>query len=327
MEQRCLVCYKPLHNNDTEPSSEYHAACSKKFFGQTVPPILPYTEQDMETLAAQSLVERITVPGVQPKISLEITNNDNTKKNEHPRRFTIVGLWGSYILKPPTEAYPELPEIEDVTMHLAALAGIQVVPHSLIRMASGTLAYITRRIDRTNTRFLGKQKLHLEDMCQVTERLTEEKYHGSYEQIAKAMQQYSARPGLDVVYFFEQILFSFLTGNADMHLKNFSLLHDPAHGIILAPGYDMLSTVLVNPNDTEDLALTLNGKKKNLRRKDFVAAFSRSSLNERQQSNIFARMLKARTKWHTRIEQSFLSMSVKQAYLQVLNERFERLYS
>lgn len=331
MEKRCLACYKPLSHSDTEPHMDFHTSCSKKFFGLPIPPILPYTEKDMEALAAQSLVWRTTVPGVQPKISLEVTNEtpttDNARNTEPSRRLTIVGLWGSYILKPQTELYPELPEIEDVTMHLANLAGIPVVPHSLIRMKSGTFAYITLRIDRIKNRSQGKQKIHLEDMCQVTERLTEEKYHGSYEQIAKAVQKYSVRPGLDMVYFFEQVLFSFLTGNADMHLKNFSLLHDPERGTILAPAYDMLSTVLVNPDDTEELALTLNGKKKNLRRKDFVAAFSRCSLSERQQFNIFARMLKARTGWQTRIEQSFLSMPMKDAYVELLNKRFERLYS
>jgi serine/threonine-protein kinase HipA len=109
----------------------------------------------------------------------------------------------------------------------------------------------------------------MEDMCQLTERLTEHKYHASYEQIGKTILKYSTNPGLDLVNFCEIVLFSFLTGNADMHLKNFSLIYDSVNGPILAPAYDMLSTALVNPADDEDLALTLNGKKKRIKRKDF----------------------------------------------------------
>ncbi len=120
-----------------------------------------------------------------------------------------------------------MPEVEDLTMHLAKIARIKTVPHTLIRLQSGDLAYLTKRIDRVK-----KAKLHMEDMCQLTERLTEDKYHGSYEQIGKAIQKYSATPGLDLIILFEVVLFSFLTGNADMHLKNFPnqlLVHDKQH--------------------------------------------------------------------------------------------------
>jgi serine/threonine-protein kinase HipA len=148
-----------------------------------------------------------------------------------------------------------LPEIEDLTMHLTTLAGIKTVPHSLIRLKSGNLAYITKRIDRNK-----KKKIHMEDMCQLTERLTEDKCHGSYEQIAKAVLKYSVNPGLDVINFYEQVVFSYLTGNADMHLKNFSLIDRPEMGYTLSEAYDMVTTALVNPADKEDLALTLNAK-------------------------------------------------------------------
>ncbi len=110
----------------------------------------------------------------------------------------------------------------------------------------------------------------MEDVCQITERLTEEKYNGSYEQIAKAIRRHSVNPGLDVINFFEMVLFCFLTGNVDMHLKNFSLV-DTAEkgGITLAPAYDMVATALVTPNDKVDLALTLNGKNKRITLNDF----------------------------------------------------------
>ncbi len=215
----------------------------------------------MMELAEQVVRSSITVTGVQPKLSLDL---EPAKQTTLPQRFTIVGLWGTYILKPPTKQYPYLPEVEDVTMHLASLSKIKTVPHSLIRLQNGSLAYLTKRIDRNKS-----EKIHMEDMCQLTERLTEHKYDGSYEQIAKAILKFSANPVLDVINFYEQVVFSFLTGNADMHLKNFSLIKDPLLGYSLAPAYDMVATALVNPSDKEELALTLNGKKRKLKKERF----------------------------------------------------------
>lgn len=310
---RCLYCYETLKDNEID----FHASCSKKIFGQPTPPELPYTEIQMESLALQVVKSQMTVTGVQPKLSLELTSSEN--KNE-PKRFTIVGLWGGYILKPPTPNFQQLPEVEDLTMHLATIAKIKVVPHSLIRLQSGNLAYITKRIDRNK-----KEKIHMEDMCQLTERLTENKYHGSYEQIAKAIMKYSVNPGLDVVNFMEQVLFSFLTGNADMHLKNFSLINQPNIGTILSPAYDMVATAIVNPADDEDLALTLNAKKKKIKRSDFEATFKTLNLDPKQQQNIFQKMEKAKDKWLDLIDKSFLSEEFKVEYKELIAERFSRL--
>jgi serine/threonine-protein kinase HipA len=124
-------------------------------------------------------------------------------------------------------------------------------------MQNGKLAYITKRIDP-----IDGEKLHMEDMCQLTERLTEFKYRGSYERIGKAFEKYSINRRLDLVNFFEQVVFSFLTGNADMHLKNFSLIKNLILGYVLATAYDILSTTLVMPEDDEDFALTLNAKRR-----------------------------------------------------------------
>src|SRR5690606_2026817 len=137
-----------------------------------------------------------------------------------------------------------------------------------------------------------KGKLAMEDMCQLTERLTEDKYYGSYEQIGKAILKHSVTPGLDVVNFFELVIFSFLTGNADMHLKNFSLLEQPGMGMTLSPAYDLVNTALVNPTDDEEMALTLNGRKKKLKKQDFVAAMNTLKVEEKQQENIFNKMAK-----------------------------------
>lgn len=313
MMSRCLYCYQPL----SEIEVDFHPACSKKIFGQPSPPELPYSETQMEELAIQVVRNQVTVTGVQPKISLDISSG---KKRNEPKRFTIVGLWGGYILKPPTHNYPQLPEVEDLTLHLASISKIEVVPHSLIRLKSGRLAYITKRIDRQKN-----GKLHMEDMCQLTEKLTEDKYHGSYEQIARTILKYSANPGLDVVNFFEQVLFSFLTGNADMHLKNFSLIRKPNVGPILSPAYDMVSTTLVNPADDEDLALTINGKKKKIRYNDFIVAFNTLKLDDKQQKNIFIKMERVKEKWMALIDISFLSDDFKTAYKLLIQERFARI--
>jgi serine/threonine-protein kinase HipA len=311
--KRCLYCYELLENEEVD----FHAKCSRKIFGESTPPLLTYSEKEMENLALQVIKSQITVTGVQPKLSLNIVQNEN--KNE-PKKLTIVGLWGNYILKPPTEQFPQLPEVEDLTMHLASIAKIKVVPHSLIRLQSGNLAYITKRIDRTNG-----DKLHMEDMCQLTERLTENKYHGSYEQIAKAILKYSKNPGLDVVNFFEQVLFSFLTGNADMHLKNFSLISQTPMMPVLSPAYDMVATAIVNPDDDEDLALTLNGKKKKIKKSDFVVAFSNLKLDPKQIDNIFKKMEKSKTKWFECIENSFIKNDFKLRYKELIEDRFLRL--
>lgn len=309
----CLYCYKPL----TESEQDFHASCSKKMFGQATPPVLPYKEDELEKLAEEVLKSQTTVTGVQAKLSLHLASGDHRNA---PKRFTIVGLWGSYILKPPTPNYSQLPEVEDLTMQLAGQAKIIVVPHSLIRMKSGNLAYITRRIDRVKN-----GKLHMEDMCQLTERLTEEKYNGSYEQIGKVILKNSSNPGLDIVNFCELVLFSFLTGNSDMHLKNFSLIQQPGTGIILAPAYDLLSTTLVNPADDEDMALTLNGKKKKLKIGDFKAAFSTLLLDEKQQENIFKKMERHKSGWLELIGNSFLSDEFKHSYKALIDERFRRI--
>jgi len=309
----CLFCYQPLAANE----QDFHASCSKKIFGQPTPPDLPYSEEDLEPLAKKVIQSQTSVTGVQAKLSLHITGN---QKEGNERRFTIVGLWGGYLLKPPTALYPQLPEVEDVTMHLAQLAKIKTAPHCLIRLQSGNLAFVTKRIDRTKN-----GKLAMEDMCQLTERLTEDKYHGSYEQIAKAIQRHSVTPGLDVVNFFELVLFSFLTGNADMHLKNFSLLEQPGLGMVLSPAYDLVNTALVHPADEEEMALTLNGRKKKLTKQDFVAAMNTLKLEKKQQEMIFNKMAKAWPHWQELIDRSFMSVEFKEQYKSLLKERMNRI--
>jgi serine/threonine-protein kinase HipA len=311
--RKCLYCYQALKDGH----EDFHPDCSKKIFGLTAPPTLAYSEDNLERLAREVIQSQTSVTGVQAKLSLHITSDSKEAKT---KRFTIVGLWGGYILKPPTTRYPQLPEVEDLTMHLASLVKIKTAPHSLIRLHSGNLAYITKRIDR-----IGQRKLAMEDMCQLTERMTEDKYHGSYEQIAKTILKYSSNPGLDVVNFFELVLFSFLTGNADMHLKNFSLLAQDGIGMTLSPAYDLVNTTLVNPADEEELALNLNGKKKKIKKHDFVKAMTGQNLDAKQQANIFNKMIQAYPAWIALINKSFLSDEFKDRYASIIRERMIRI--
>ena len=311
---KCLCCYKEL----TGGEKDFHKACAKKMFGTPTAPELPYTRGDLTDLAKEVIRSRTTLTGVQAKLSLDISKEHRTG----PGRFTIVGLWGRYILKPPTDFYPHLPEQEDLTMHLAELAKISVVPHSLIRFADGELCYITRRIDRTAS----GEKLAMEDMCQLTERLTEHKYKGSYEQIAKTIARFSSVPKLDLVNFWEQVVFSWITGNADMHLKNFSLYSKRQGEYQLTPAYDMLSTALAMPEDTEELALTLNGKKRKLKRTDFESAMRASGLDGKIIGNIFDKFFKSTAKWYAFIDNSFLPDTMRLEYKAIVKDRLADLF-
>ena len=310
---KCLYCYKELN----EGEQDFHKTCSKKMFGTPSVPELPYTRENLTDLAKQVIRSQTTLTGVQAKLSLDINKGGRNETD----RFTIVGLWGRYILKPQTDRFAHLPELEDLTMHLAELAKMQVVPHSLIRFVDGELCYITRRIDRTAT----GDKLPMEDMCQLTERLTEHKYKGSYEQIAKAIQRYSSVPKLDMVNYWEQVVFSWITGNADMHLKNFSLYSKEQGKYVLTPAYDMLSTSLVMPEDTEELALTLNGKKRKIKKGDFVISMQASGLEEKVIKNIFAKFAKVKDRWFEFINQSFLPDEMKEALKVIIAERLNIL--
>lgn len=298
---KCLFCYKPLAEGDVD----YHKQCARKIFESTTVPVLPYTRANIKELAREVVSASTTVTGVQAKLSLDISRGHAGE----PQRFTIVGLWGRFILKPQTDRFAHLPENEDLTMHMAEAVGIKTVPHSLIRFADGELCYITRRVDRTKK----GEKIAMEDMCQLSERLTEDKYKGSYERIAKLIGQYSTAPLLDIVNYWEVVLFSWLTGNADMHLKNFSLFR-PVLNYTLTPAYDLLSTALAMPEDDEELVLTLNGKKRRIKREDFEKAMRDSGMDEKAIANLFTRFSKALPKWHKLIDVSFLPSDLQEIY-------------
>ena len=285
-------------------------------FGTVQMPELAYNHEQIRELAKTAIRTQTTVPGVQAKLSMDI------QRIEHTTRFSIVGLQGRFILKPQTEMYAELPEIEDLTMHLAEQAGILVVPHSLARFADGKLVYLSKRIDRTPE----GEKIPMEDLCQLSNQLTEYKYRGSYEQISKVIRGFSSAPMLDVVNFWQEVIFCWLTGNSDMHLKNFSL-YAPKRQMRLSPAYDLVNTLVVMPSDKEELALNLNGKKRKLSWRDFTEAMTVSGVSEKVQKNMLRQFLGVRSKWEETIRSSFLSTEMQERYLSLLDARFKVITS
>ena len=306
MSNKCLYCYKELGPGEVD----FHKSCCRKFFGTTTVPSLDYTRAQMDELAAQVIKSQTTLTGVQPKLSLNLDRHKGSQK------LTIVGLWGDYIFKPQTEHFAMLPENEDLTMHLAQIAKLKVVPHSLIRMKDGSIGYLTRRIDRK----ANGEKIAMEDMCQLTERQTEHKYRSSYEQIGKAIRKYSVNAQLDMVDFLELVYFSWLTGNNDMHLKNFSL-YSPTDAPTLTPAYDLLNSTIINPSDDEELALNLNGKKKRIKDDDFKAAYQTCGVPEIVFDRVKKKYVELLPKFEEEINCSFLSDELKASYIEILHKR------
>ncbi len=311
MTNKCLYCYTSLGQG-----KDFHEKCSLEFFGTPTAPLIDYSLDQMDELAKAVVERSISVPGVQAKLSMSVVKGTKEKSDA---RLTIVGaLGGQYIFKPPSDRFPEMPANEHVTMRMAEAFGIRVVPSSLIRLASGELSYITKRIDRTES----GGKIHMIDMFQITEAF--DKYKSSMEKVGKALNSYSDNTLLDKIFYFELVLFCFLTGNNDMHLKNFSMIESPS-GWVLAPAYDLLNVTIVNPEDEEELALTLMGKKKKLKREHFEQLAIGLGLTEKQMERAFERIAKNKIKATDWIERSFLSDPMQDAYKRVVEKRYEQL--
>ena len=305
---KCLICYKSLDKSEMD----YHKKCLKKEFGLKQMPSTNINEKDLKEYAKELIEANIAITGVQPKLSLWL---EESKQNI---RFTIVDNKSNFIIKPQSEVYQFLPENEDLCMHLASELNIQTAKHSLIKLSSGNLAYITQRFDREKD-----GKLASEDLCQLTETLTEHKYRGSYEKTGKIINKYSSQPGFDTLNYFELVLFSFIIGNADMHLKNFSMLENVDSNFTLSPAYDLLSTFLVIDNEDEQLSLTINGKKNKVKLKDFDILAKSLSLSEKQKQNIYQNFLKKEKNIEWWIANSFLPKNQKEILQNLIDIRLK----
>ena len=311
---RCLCCGKALPEQDRY----YHAKCAKRLFGSASVPALNYTQDELNALAKNTVLNRISVPGVQPKLSLHLEQGNPRAQS----RLTLVGLEGNYILKPQSPQWDHLPEAEHFAMLLARNCKIKTAEFGLVPLKSGELAYITRRMDREN----GKLH-HMEDFCQILDKMTSQKYSGSMEQIGKALREYSDAAGLDAVRYLELAVFCFLTGNSDMHLKNFSLLRNDDGRLELSPAYDLVPVRIILPADREELALTLNGKKNRLKKEDFESLGGSLKLTSTQVSKTLTRVIDAVEKNLDRtLSSSFLPENMKTAVRELVVTRLSRLH-
>lgn len=308
----CLCCGKPLR---TENETGWHKACIKRFFMTETLPEIDIDEQVLTQLATESIQKGYTVPGVQKKMSLHLFSQ--TKKP----RLTLINYPSGYILKPQVEEFDSLPEAEQLVMTMADSIGISTVPHALMK-GKGQFAYITKRVDRIFEKNDVKM-LAMEDFCQLDLRLTQDKYRGSYERCAKIISKYSSRKGLDMTELYLRLLFSFVVGNSDMHLKNFSLIEtgEGSGKYVLSPAYDLLPVNVVMPEDKEQFALAMNGKKMNLRRKDFMVFADECGISRASAEKMIGLIVKKKEVLISMCRASFLPEYMQERLCTLINDR------
>ena len=313
---RCLCCGKTL---STPNETGWHKACINRFFGTTELPEIDINNETLNLLATETTNKGFTVPGVQKKLSLHLVS-DGSKP-----RLTLVNYPTGYILKPQVEEFEALPESEQLIMEMADMAGISTVPHALIK-GSGGLAYITKRVDRNLTKD-NIEMLAMEDFCQLDLRLTEDKYRGSYERCAKIIKKYSSRIGIDITEFYIRLVFCFIVGNSDMHLKNFSLIEtaEGSQEYVLSPAYDLLPVNANLPEDKEQFALTMNGKKMHILKGDFLKFASTCDIPRKTAIKLIQNLVSYTPKWLKMCDDSILPDDLKERLRQIIIERTEVL--
>lgn len=309
----CLCCGKPLCTEDTH--SGWHKSCIRRFFGTIELPEIAIDEVTFEALATESTNKGYTVPGVQKKLSLHLFSEGNTP------RLTLVNYPTGYILKPQVSEFEALPQAEHLVMCMADAAGISTVPHALI-MGKDSPVYITKRVDRIFTKSK-MQMLAMEDFCQLDLRLTQDKYKGSYERCAKIIERYSSRKGLDITELYLRLVFSFLVGNSDMHLKNFSLLEteEGSGKYVLSPAYDLLPVNVIMPEDKEQFALAMNGKKTHIHRKDFLVFAEECAMTRSSAEKMIAMLVSKKEKLLAVCQNSLLPEHLKERLASLIEER------
>ena len=309
MNNKCLSCQTA--GTDLKLPDGYHPRCSRKLFGTTKHPKVPFGTPDI-AVEAQKMVGRMSISGIQPKLSLI----HDSKKH----LLTVVERGGSYILKPQTERFVSLPENENLCMCIASAYGIAVPPHGLLPLLDDRLAYLVKRFDRLEN----GSKLQQEDFQQLLQ--TNDKYDGSYERAANVIKKYSDVPGLDLVELFERALLNYVLGNGDAHLKNFSLIKEENIGYHLSPAYDIVNSRLVLPDEREEMCLSLQGKKNRFSRKDFAKLAEHFGLNKKQFANSLARLNDIKPVFENMIENGFLNEHLKNGFLGIYRKRMKQIF-
>jgi serine/threonine-protein kinase HipA len=307
----CPITYEEVNNNETYSLRGLRLLSPQL---KTLHPLeLTAAEQRIEAINAMT---KMSIQGIQPKLSAKL----NIKEGH----FELIEQSGQYILKPQSEYYPELPENEAVTMSLASIIGIEVPIHGLIYSSDKSLTYFIKRFDRAPYH----KKLNVEDFSQLSLLSRETKYNSSLERVAEIITHSGvcSFPKIESIKLFKLILFSFLVGNEDMHLKNLSLITRDQK-VELSPAYDLLNSTIAQKNSKEEMALPLNGKKNNLNKRDFFDYFAvqRLQLNQNIIEKIIKEINQALPLWQTLIHHSFLSAPMKEKYLTLLKLRCEKL--
>ncbi len=319
---KCLYCQKDIRDSVSleEKDSCWHKKCVKAFFGTDKMPILDVTKEGLNQLARKTVNKGLTVPGVQKKLSLHLST-------ETESRLTLVDYPTGYILKPQTDEFEKLPEFEDLAMRLARIAGVKTVPHGLVKIHD-EYAYITRRIDR----LIDGDSVELyamEDFCQLSGRLTLDKYKASYEICGKIINAYSVNRGFDLSELYMRLAFSYIIGNSDMHLKNFSLIETaPANReFCLSQAYDLLPVNVIIPEDTDETALTLNGKRKRLKRRDFLEFAAHCGIPEKSAEKMIGRICGLKDAFFLQCEDSYLTEEMKESLKALISARITAISS
>ncbi len=308
MNHKCLSCQ--IMETELALPEGYHKRCSKRLFGTTRPPKVPFKATDIAR-EAQKMVGKMSISGVQPKLSVI----HDRKKSQ----LNVVERGGLYILKPPTERFESLPENENLCMNIASAYGIEVPPHGLLPLMDDRLVYVVKRFDRLED----GSKLQQEDFQQLLQ--TNDKYTGSYERIATFIKKHSCVTGLDLVRLFERALLFYVLGNGDAHLKNFSLLKKKEVDYQLSPAYDIVNSRLVLPGEKEDMCLSLQGKKNQLFGGDFRRLSEHFGLNRKQVDNSLTRLNDLKLSIETMIGENSLSQHLKDGFLEIFRERVKRI--
>lgn len=307
--RRCPITYQPLTDSLPYSKEGLHSLAPKL---ERLEP-LEYSA-DEQRKEANARVGKMSVQGVQPKLSAQLKIKEG--------RFQLVDQDGRYILKPQSADYPELPENEALTMSLAESVGLEVPVHGLVYSKDGSMTYFIKRFDRSGHH----QKQAQEDFAQLLNYRRDTKYNSSMEQVAKVITEFCSFPKVEALKLAKLTLFNFLVGNEDMHLKNFSLI-TRGQKITLSPAYDLLNTAIAMTKPEEELALPLNGKKRNLKRSDFIEyfAYGRLGLNQGVVEGLLEEISGALPGWKELISHSFLSKEMQEKYLQLLEDRQRRL--
>jgi serine/threonine-protein kinase HipA len=306
----CPITLEPLEEGETFSKAGLRSLHPKLTH---LEPLALSQEEQLRQARLRS--DKMSIQGVQPKLSAIVKPKTGI--------FEVVDRGGRFILKPNPPPYEEVPANEALSMTLAKHAGIEVPPHGLLPAVDGSWVYVIRRFDRAGR----DERLHVEDFAQLSGATRDTKYASSLEQIAKLVETHCSFPAVAKAELARRLLFCFLIGNEDMHLKNFSLIVEKGK-VSLAPAYDLLNSTLVLENASEESALPLRGRKRKLTRADWIDYFCRERLGlpEAILEGILADLREALPMWEEIIRRSFLSAARQERYLEILNDRHQRLF-